>query len=482
MRRHVQAGWLLMSLGGAAVSPLVAQRPPVTYSDSTLIRRILTAEDRRDPTDRSLAEGARHGDARIQLIARRALSRITDSLFVTRDSAPAPDAPPTWPEPAWRLRYRALTPRTTDCAVFRAALTDSAWPVRLRAADIVPATCASDQAIVTTIQSWFRALPTNYTSRRAGTVSWHSRAHAMIALAKLRPAEAATRVREFAVEREWHLRLYAARAAALLSDTVTLRRMAGDRDPNVREAVIESLSRLAPHVDDELFIDALNARDAQVVRAAAAALAESPHPRARAAANAAFQRWVARANASERDVRLALLTVAGRPASDDRPPPPREDIPSAAVALALGEEVQLRVVMSPESGGGSFVVRMRGDVAPITAARIVELVRRKYYNGLAWHRVEADFVIQGGSPGDNEYVGLAQYFRDEVGTVPHVRGTVGMSTRGHDSGDAQWFVNLRDNLRLGRDYTVFAEVIEGIEVVDGILEGDVIASIERLGA
>jgi len=124
---------------------------------------------------------------------------------------------------------------------------------------------------------------------------------------------------------------------------------------------------------------------------------------------------------------------------------------------------------------------LRGDVAPITAARILALARSGYYNGLSWHRVEHDFVIQGGSPDANEYVGYAQYFRDELGTVPHVRGTVGMSTRGHDTGDAQWFVNLRDNLRLGRDYTVFGEVIEGIDVVDGILEGDIIASIDEIG-
>ena len=97
-----------------------------------------------------------------------------------------------------------------------------------------------------------------------------------------------------------------------------------------------------------------------------------------------------------------------------------------------------------------------------------------------WHRVEPDFVIQGGSPGRNEYVGHPRYLRDELGTIPHLRGTVGMSTRGHDTGDAQWFVNLKDNPRLGRDYTVFAEVIEGMGVVDGILEGDVIASIEEI--
>jgi cyclophilin family peptidyl-prolyl cis-trans isomerase len=89
-------------------------------------------------------------------------------------------------------------------------------------------------------------------------------------------------------------------------------------------------------------------------------------------------------------------------------------------------------------------------------------------------------VIQGPSRGDNEYVGHRRFLRDELGAVPHVRGTVGMSTRGHDTGDAQWFVNLKDNLRLGRDYTLFGEVSSGIDVVDGVLEGDVIQRIEEV--
>jgi cyclophilin family peptidyl-prolyl cis-trans isomerase len=136
--------------------------------------------------------------------------------------------------------------------------------------------------------------------------------------------------------------------------------------------------------------------------------------------------------------------------------------------------------MAPSSGGGSFVVHLRGDIAPMMAARILELGRGRYYDGLTWHRVEPDFVIQGGSPGANEYVGLPQAIRDELGNVPHVRGTIGMSTRGHDTGDAQWFINLRDNPRLGTDYTVFAEVVDGIDVVDGILEGDTIESIREV--
>jgi cyclophilin family peptidyl-prolyl cis-trans isomerase len=113
-------------------------------------------------------------------------------------------------------------------------------------------------------------------------------------------------------------------------------------------------------------------------------------------------------------------------------------------------------------------------------ARILALAQSGYYDGLVWHRVEPDFVVQGGGLGANEYAGNPRFLRDELGTVPHVRGTVGMSTRGHDTGDAQWFFNLRDNRRLDRDYTLFAEVVEGIDVVDGILEGDVISHMEVL--
>jgi len=271
--------------------------------------------------------------------------------------------------------------------------------------------------------------------------------------------------------------MYAARAAAVLGDTVRLRKLGRDSSDNVKEAAIDALSKLTGHADDQIFLDALSANGAQAVRAGAIALRGSPRADVRAAASAAFDRWVAKDNASARDARRALLAAAGRPESDDKAPTQRYDLPPDAVALALGADRRLRVTLTPESGGGSFTVRLRGDVAPMMAARILALARQGYYNNLTWHRVEHDFVIQGGSPRANEYAGYAQFLRDELGTVPHLRGTVGMSTRGHDTGDAQWFVNLRDNQRLGRDYTVFAEVVDGIDVVDGIIEGDAIASI-----
>ena len=460
-----------------AVAPAGAT---LTRSDSALVGRMLVAEDRRDSTDGALAEGSRHPDGRIRMLAQRAGGRIGDARFIARDSIPAARAPIVWPEPAWRLRYRALTAPRVDCGALLAALADSVWPVRLRAMDLVTPACASSDALATTLRDWVDALPADASRRSTSGVSWHAAAHAAVALAGIRPEEARPRMRTLVSHPQWELRMYAARAATVLSDTASLRALARDANDNVKEAAIESLAKLTQHADDALFLATLAADGAPAVRAAAVALKGSPRADVAAVANAAFERWAARANASERDVRVALLEAAGRPASDDRPPVVRAELPPGAVALALGADVRLRVTMSPSSGGGSFVVRLRGDVAPMMAARILALARAGYYDGLGWHRVEHDFVIQGGSPGSNEYVGLPQYLRDELGTVPHLRGTVGMSTRGHDTGDAQWFVNLKDNLRLDRDYTVFAEVVEGMDVVDGILEGDVIARMEEV--
>lgn len=465
--------------------PCAAGAQLLTAADSVLIRRILLAEDARDSTSAALADGARHADLRIRTLARRATWRIRDSAFVARDSLPPLPAPPVWPEPSWKARYRALTQGRDDCALLRTALADSAWPVRLRAADLARASCAQDDSIVRALRTWIDALPGDASRRGAGHVSWHAAAHSAAALARLRPAEARMRVRRLATHRQWQARAYAARAAAMLSDTSVLRTLARDSNDNVKEAAIEALSKLTGggHADDDIYVAALAANGAQAVRAAALALKGSPRPDVAAILGAAYDRWVARGSASERDARVALLEAAGRPVTDDRPvqdglnSTAQTDSSTDLVRLALGEDVRLRVTMSRATAGGSFVVRLRGDVAPITAARVLALARSGYYDNTDWHRVENDFVIQGLGHGSNEYVGYDRYFRDELGNVPHTRGSVGMSTRAHDTGDAQWFINLKDNPRLGRDYTVFAEVVEGMDVVDGVLEGDMVASI-----
>ncbi|MBM3908306.1 MAG: peptidylprolyl isomerase [Gemmatimonadetes bacterium] len=503
---------LCLALAALGAAPAVAQNANAS-PDTALVWRVLSAEDRRDSTDRALAAGLASKDPRVTLITRRALARIRDPRFAARDSLGTLPAPPRYDEPAWRLRFRALDPKKADCAAVRAALTDESWHVRLRGADIATSTCADDAATVTTLRSWLAMA--GLRQRASQGAAWQAGAHALVALARIAPAEARAALPEFLRNDSPWVRVYAAHAAAQLSDAQALRALARDPNDNVKEAAIEALAKLTGRADDSLYIAALRTRGLQAVRAAALALKGAPHsPALQAALVATTHRMRADWSETARDARLAVLArlsevadttvrrhavelssdfdcavanAASALAAKLGAPTKAECrpfwnlVPTEAVGLALGEDVRVRVVMSERSGGGSFVVRLRGDVAPITAGRVLQLVKTGYYNGRTWHRVEPDFVIQGLSPGDNEYVGLSLFFRDELGTVPHARGTVGMSTRGHDTGDAQWFVNLKDNLRLGRDYTVFGEIVAGIEVADGVLEGDVVERIEVVG-
>lgn len=505
---------VLVVVAAMTVAPRTAAAQQYPAADSALVGRILLAEDQRDTSRATYAEGMRNEDARIRVIARRAYVRSNDPRFAMRDSVlPKLPDPPKYDDPDWRYRYRRLGNRNDNCRELREALSDSAWAVRLRAADLVTSACANDSTIAATMHAWVGDLPASG-ARRPGEVSWHAAAHGLVALTHVAPADARAAMPRYSTSPIPQVRTYAARAATVLADTTTLVRLAGDGDDNVKEAAITGLATLGDHAHDLAVIAALNARGYQAVRAAARELRETPM-RGVALSAAITNAIRLRGDSSEtsRDARRAVVdliaefatppdwpriaplaadfdcTIAaavatlgnklGDAAVQPKCTPFPVALPPDAVRLALGAEVRVRVTMADSSGGGSFVVRMRGDVAPIMAARVVQLVQSGYYDNRPWHRVEHDFVIQG--PGENEYVGNPRYIRDELGTVPHARGTVGMSTRAHDTGDAQWFVNLKDNPRLGRDYTVFAEVTDGIDVVDAILEGDVVARMEVVG-
>ena len=468
-------------LAACALPATLSAQSPVTRADSALVRQILTAEDRRSAIDPALARGAAHRDERVRMMARRAQERISDTLFTTRYWLPAQPAR-FWPENPWRGRFRAMAAYRDACDVIALGLRDSTWQVRLRAADMVRASCAADDRIAATLRAWVDSMPADVTRRPLNGVSWHPAAHALVALARLRPAEARARVGALASHPQWHLRMYAARAAGIVADTALLRTLARDPNDNVKEAAIDNLARIGGHAFDDVYLGALDAPGAQAVRSAAIALKGSPRADVAARALATYERWRTRDNQSERDARQALLEAAGRSPSEPGPPPAPAALPADVVALALGADIRLRVEMAPASGGGAFIVKLRGDLAPIMASRILSLAREGYYDGGTWHRVEHDFVVQGGAQGDNEYVGHGRFLRDELATLAHPRGTVGMSTRGHDSGDAQWFINVRANPTLIRDFTIFGEVVEGMEVVDQLQEGDTILRITIPGA
>ena len=129
------------------------------------------------------------------------------------------------------------------------------------------------------------------------------------------------------------------------------------------------------------------------------------------------------------------------------------------------------------STGYSFMMRMDPSGAPIAVDRFLKLALvDHYYDRLSFHRVVPGFVIQGGSPNANEYSGHKEYMRDEI-ALPNTAGSVGLSIRGRNTGDAQFYINLVDNPRLDHGYTIFAHVLGA---VDGIMEGDVIQSITSI--
>ena len=258
------------------------------------------------------------------------------------------------------------------------------------------------------------------------------------------------------------------------------------------------------HAADAIFIAALARPDYQLVLAAAAALEGSlDATTAVPALLRAFARITLERRDTSRDPRMALLARLRELGSREHAPALQgclRDV-DAIVAEACAAtrqqwtgqpQVARPMPMAPEPvsetlprralvvmrGGRSFDLAFFTDDAPASVSRFAALVRRAYYDGLTFHRVLPNFIIQGGSPGANEYAGDGPFMRDELGLRSNVRGTVGVSTRGRDTGDAQIYVNLLGNPRLDHEYTVFAEITDGMDVVDAILEGDVIERIE----
>ena len=506
---------LALIVAATAATPALradAQQAALTAADSALVGRLLLAEEMRDSLTSAYADGLRHANPLVQVIARRGMLRSRDPIFAERRALPDLPDPPVYIDPAWRLRYRALGAKNENCDELRGALADNNWHVRLRAADLVTQSCANDAALVGVLRTWTKGLPRTAARQRDG-ISWHAAVHGLTALARAAPAIARAEILYFRTSLNPTVRVYSTRAATTLSDTTTLRKLTSDANDNVKEAAVAGLARVAGHSADDVIIGVLTSSGYQAVRAAATALKATPLRDAALSASIAAAVRLKRDNSeTSRDARRALVErIAEFAAPGDWPriaslgsdvdctlatfiaelgvklgdltttphcTPLPITLPADAVRLALGDQSYLRVTMADSSGGGSFIVRLRGDVAPVMAARVLGMAKAGYYNGLTWHRVEPDFVIQGGGTGANEYVGYPRFFRDELGKVPHVRGTLGMSTRGHDTGDGQWFVNLRDNQRLNRDYTIFGEIIEGIDIADGVFEGDVIARME----
>ena len=310
-------------------------------------------------------------------------------------------------DPSPIVRYRAVA--LAGCPALVSATRDANAHVALAAIDAL-AKCAGDADAVAALEA--SAAP-----------------RAVVALAAVAPARARARVATVARSRDPFARAHAARAAARLQDTALLHVLARDADANVAGAAVDGLSAIGGHVDDAVYVAALRSDAHQLLMSAAKALAGSPT--ATPALVAALDRVTARQRDNTRDARLALVDALGaavpaRYARDFDPAVAARAATLAGVAAAPAPRPAPRVPTAAElrtlhgatiemMDGGRIELRLFPLDAPTNAWRFARLARAGWFDGLTFHRVVPFFVVQGGSPLANEYVGDGPFTRDEVG-------------------------------------------------------------------
>ncbi len=127
---------------------------------------------------------------------------------------------------------------------------------------------------------------------------------------------------------------------------------------------------------------------------------------------------------------------------------------------------------------GQIEIELYFKEAPLTVLNFMQLAKDGFYDGLRFHRVVPNFVAQGGDPRGDGWGGPNYFIRCEYSDLPYKRGTLGIATSGKDTGGSQFFITLSPQPHLEARYTVFGQVIAGMEFVDDIVIGDTIEKIE----
>ena len=134
-----------------------------------------------------------------------------------------------------------------------------------------------------------------------------------------------------------------------------------------------------------------------------------------------------------------------------------------------------------ETTQGRVAIAMRPDLAPTHVARIKELVRQGFYDGVVFHRVIEGFMAQTGCPHGTGTGGSGKKLKAEFSGEKHVRGTVSMArAQNPDSADSQFFICFADSPWLNGQYTVWGKVTAGMENVDKIKPGEPVSNPDRI--
>lgn len=152
---------------------------------------------------------------------------------------------------------------------------------------------------------------------------------------------------------------------------------------------------------------------------------------------------------------------ASGPGQYDAPPPMTIDVNKQYFAAVKMEK------------GGEFIIQLFADKAPITVNNFVFLAREGFYNGVTFHRVIDGFMAQGGDPTGTGMGGPGYEFQNELNDLAFDKpGVVAMANAGPDTNGSQFFIMFDAYPLSGSDYTIFGQVVQGMDVVNGITRRD----------
>jgi cyclophilin family peptidyl-prolyl cis-trans isomerase len=286
-----------------------------------------------------------------------------------------------------------------------------------------------------------------------------------------------------------------------------LRDMLADEDKRVIPAVLNALARHRVPDLTTILLNHLKDSDSTVREAAARNLGEQKPSGAVDALREAFKKGLADADYSARAAALTALAAYGPEAAEtikgalaDNDWPVRLRAASILKRLTPGDDHTHAIrpapgrppmpyadpqLIAPSFSHHAFIETAKGTIeielavldAPQTAQNFIALARKGFFNGLAFHRVVPNFVIQDGDPRGDGGGGPGYTIRDELNDRPYLRGTVGMALSRRDDGGSQFFITHSPQPHLDGRYTAFGHVVNGMEIVDRIQQGDVIQRI-----
>lgn len=163
-------------------------------------------------------------------------------------------------------------------------------------------------------------------------------------------------------------------------------------------------------------------------------------------------------------VTMIVMLTAGCAGNSPVMPNQTETAPKTTDVAAKKNSVALF-----ETSKGNFRIELAEDKAPLTTKNFITLVNKGYYNGLIFHRVIDDFMIQGGDPKGNGTGGPGYTIPDEFHRdLKHTEGVISMANAGPNTGGSQFFITLKATPWLDNKHAVFGKVIEGMDVVKAI--------------